>query len=173
MPVLARLFWQFAFLSLMAIGGANSIIAEIHRQVVDVQHWLSAQQFAAVFALAQAAPGPNVLVVSLIGWEVAGLAGALVATAGMCGPSCVLAYLAYRGWARYGTRPWAVAIQAGLTPITVGLLFSTGLLLATGGDNAWAGVAIAGFTAAVVLKSRINPLWLLAGAALVGIAAGL
>ncbi|MGQ3027183.1 MAG: chromate transporter [Ferrovibrionaceae bacterium] len=173
MPVLAQLFWQFAFLSLMAIGGANSIIAEIHRQVVDVQHWLSAQQFAAVFALAQAAPGPNVLVVSLIGWEVAGLAGALVATAGMCGPSCVLAYLAYRGWARYGTRPWAVAIQAGLTPITVGLLFSTGLLLATGGDNAWAGVAIAGFTAAVVLKSRINPLWLLAGAALVGIAAGL
>ncbi|MBN9526302.1 MAG: chromate transporter [Alphaproteobacteria bacterium] len=173
MPVLAQLFWQFAFLSLMAIGGANSIIAEIHRQVVDVQHWLSAQQFAAVFALAQAAPGPNVLVVSLIGWEVAGLAGALVATVGMCGPSCVLAYLAYRGWARYGTRPWAVAIQAGLTPITVGLLFSTGLLLATGGDNAWAGVAIAGFTAAVVLKSRITPLWLLAGAALVGIAAGL
>lgn len=173
MPVLAQLFWQFAFLSLMAIGGANSIIAEIHRQVVDVQHWLSAQQFAAVFALAQAAPGPNVLVVSLIGWEVAGLAGALVATVGMCGPSCALAYLAYRGWARYGTRPWAVAIQAGLTPITVGLLFSTGLLLATGGDNAWAGVAIAGFTAAVVLKSRITPLWLLAGAALVGIAAGL
>ncbi len=173
MPVLAQLFWQFAFLSLIAIGGANSIVAEIHRQVVDVQHWLSAQQFAAVFALAQAAPGPNVLVVSLIGWEVAGLAGALVATLGMCGPSCVLAYLAYRGWARYGTRPWAVAIQAGLTPITVGLLFSTGLLLATGGDNTWAGIAIAGCTAGVVLKSRISPLWLLAGAALVGIAAGL
>lgn len=173
MPVLAQLFWQFAFLSLIAIGGANSIIAEIHRQVVDVQHWLTAQEFAAVFALAQAAPGPNVLVVSLIGWEVAGLAGALVATVGMCGPSCLLAYLAYRGWARYGTRPWAMAIQTGLTPITVGLLFSTGLLLATGGDTIWAGIAIAAVTAAAVLASRINPLWLLAGAALVGIAAGL
>ncbi|MFX8820931.1 chromate transporter, partial [Acinetobacter baumannii] len=85
----------------------------------------------------------------------------------------LLAYLAYRGWARYGTRPWAMAIQTGLTPITVGLRFSTGLLLATGGDTIWAGIAIAAVTAAAVLASRINPLWLLAGAALVGIAAGL
>ncbi len=173
MPVLAQLFVQFAFLSLIAIGGANSIIAEIHRQVVDVQHWLTGQEFATVFALAQAAPGPNVLVVSLIGWEVAGLAGALVATAGMCGPSCILAYFAYRGWAHYGTRPWAVAIQAGLTPLTVGLLFSTGLLLATGGDAGWPAIAIAAVTALIVLKTRVNPLWLLGGAALIGIAAGL
>ncbi len=173
MPVLVQLFVQFALLSLIAIGGANSIIAEIHRQVVDVQHWLTGQEFATVFALAQAAPGPNVLIVSLIGWEVAGLAGALVATAGMCGPSCLLAYVAYRGWARYGTRPWAMAIQAGLTPLTVGLLFSTGLVLATGGDAGWPAIAIAAVTAAVVLKTRVNPLWLLGGAALIGVAAGL
>lgn len=173
MPVLLQIFWQFALLSLIAIGGANSIVAEIHRQVVDVQHWLTSQEFAALFALAQAAPGPNVLIVSLIGWEVAGLAGALAATVGMCGPSCLLAYFAYRGWVRYGTRPWAVAVQAGLTPLTVGLLFSTGLLLATGGDAGWPAVAIAAVTAAAVLRTRVNPLWLLGGAALVGVAAGL
>lgn len=173
MPVLVQLFWQFALLSLIAIGGANSIIAEIYRQVVDVQHWLTGQEFAAVFALAQAAPGPNVLVVSLIGWEVAGLAGALVATIGMCGPSCLLAYVAYRGWVRYGTRPWAVAIQAGLTPLTVGLLFSTGMVLAVGDGFAWPALAITAITVVAVLRTRLNPLWLLAGAALIGIAAGL
>ncbi len=173
MPILVQLFWQFALLSLIAIGGANSIVAEIHRQVVDVRQWISGEEFTAMFALAQAAPGPNVLVVSLIGWQVAGVAGALAATVGMCGPSCLLAYAAYRGWARYGTRPWAVAIQAGLTPLTVGLLFSTGLLLATEGGSGWAAIAIAAVTAALVLTTRLNPLWLLAGAALVGILAGL
>lgn len=173
MPILVQLFWQFALLSLIAIGGANSIVAEIHRQVVDVHQWISGAEFTAMFALAQAAPGPNVLVVSLIGWQVAGLAGALAATLGMCGPSCILAYFAYRGWVHYGTRPWAVAVQAGLTPLTVGLLFSTGLLLATEGSSGWPAVAIAGATAALMLGTRINPLWLLAGAALVGIVAGL
>lgn len=173
MPILVQLFWQFALLSLIAVGGANSIVAEIHRQVVDVHQWISGEDFTAMFALAQAAPGPNVLVVSLIGWQVAGLAGALMATAGMCGPSCVLAYVAYRGWAHYGTRPWAIAIQSGLTPLTVGLLFSTGLLLATEGGSGWPAIAIAAVTAGLVLKTRLNPLWLLAGAALVGILAGL
>ena len=77
----------FAVTSLFAVGGANSAIPEIHRYAVDVQHWLSARQFADSFALAQLTPGPNLIIVTLIGYHVAGIAGAVVATLAMCTPT--------------------------------------------------------------------------------------
>ena len=94
---LVALAVQFTSLSLVAFGGANAVIPEMHRQAVDVNHWMTNQDFAALFAIAQAAPGPNFLVTTLIGWKAAGLAGALVATAAMCGPSCVLDVLGGKG----------------------------------------------------------------------------
>ncbi|MGL4261626.1 MAG: chromate transporter, partial [Afipia sp.] len=84
--------WTFGLMSLLAIGGANSTIPEMHRVAVDVQHWMTNSQFADMFAIAQLSPGPNVLIVTLIGYHVAGIAGALVATFAMCGPSAVFAY---------------------------------------------------------------------------------
>ncbi|HAP13541.1 MAG TPA: chromate transporter, partial [Afipia sp.] len=84
--------WTFGLMSLLAIGGANSTIPEMHRVAVDVQHWMSNAQFADMFAISQLSPGPNVLIVTLIGYHVAGIAGALVATFAMCGPSAVFAY---------------------------------------------------------------------------------
>jgi chromate transporter len=90
--ILATLAIQFAVLSLLAVGGANALVPELHRQAIDVHGWMSARQFADMFAIAQVPPGPNVILVTLIGYHVAGLAGALVATAAMCGPSCLVAY---------------------------------------------------------------------------------
>jgi hypothetical protein len=87
---LGTLAWFFALMSLFAIGGANSAVPEIHRFAVDVQHWMTDPQFSDIFGLAQLTPGPNVIVVTLIGYHVAGLAGALVATLAMCGPTCLL-----------------------------------------------------------------------------------
>lgn len=89
---LLTMAWTFGLMSLLAIGGANSTIPEMHRVAVEVRHWMSDAQFADMFAIAQLSPGPNVLIVTLIGYHVAGIAGALVATFAMCGPSAVLAY---------------------------------------------------------------------------------
>ena len=89
-PILA-LISTFALMSLFAVGGANAAIPEMHRIAVDVQHWMTDKQFADVFAISQLSPGPNVLIVTLIGYSVAGIAGALAATLAMCAPTAVLA----------------------------------------------------------------------------------
>ncbi|HWK43878.1 MAG TPA: chromate transporter [Stellaceae bacterium] len=166
---LGALAWQFAILSLVAVGGANSVIPEMQRQVVDVHGWMSSTDFADLYALARAAPGPNVLVVSLIGWHVAGLAGALVAMGAMCGPSSVLAYGTMWVWDRFRTAPWRIAVQAGLVPVTVGLVLASGYLLTRAADPDWPSYALTAITAGVALKTRTNPLWLLLAAGALGL----
>src|SRR5579872_4601010 len=93
---LFSLAWTFAVTSLFAVGGANAAIPEMHRIAVDVHHWLTDKQFNDAFAIAQLSPGPNVLIVTLIGYSVAGVVGALVATLAMCGPTAALAYVVSR-----------------------------------------------------------------------------
>ena len=123
-PLLA-LFGYFAMLSLFAVGGANAAIPEMHRIAVDAMHWMSDRQFADSFAIAQMSPGPNVIIVTLIGYHVAGLAGAGVATVAMCGPTCMLAFFVARVWDRFKDAPWRRAIQAGLVwPAILGVLAS-------------------------------------------------
>lgn len=159
----------FAQMSLLAIGGVSSVLPEMQRQVVDVHHWMSAREFSALFALAQAAPGPNMLVVTLVGWQVAGLHGAAAATLGLLGPSSLLTYLTLRAWHRFRERPWRRDVQAGLVPVTVGLVMAASLHLAAATTT---GLVAAGITAAVVfgmLRTRLHPLLLLAGGALLGL----
>src|SRR5690348_17841560 len=98
--VLAEIAARFAALSLVAIGGINAILPEFHRVVVDVEGWMTSAEFADLFALAQLAPGPNAMVVSLLGWKVAGIAGAFVATIAACGPSSLVSYFAIRALER-------------------------------------------------------------------------
>ena len=162
----------FAGLSLIAIGGANALIPEMHRQIVEVQGWMSGEEFTALFALAQAAPGPNVLVVSLLGWRLAGLAGALMATAAMVLPSSLLAYGVARVWQRFRQSRASRVIQAGFAPVTVGLVLASGYVLSRAADHSWVAYAITAACALLSLKKGVHPLWLLAGAALLG-AAGL
>jgi len=164
---------QFALLSLMAFGGANAVVPEIHRQAVDIRHWMSDREFAALFAIAQAAPGPNFLVSTLIGWKAAGIAGALVATLGMCAPSCVLTYWISKLWDRRREAPWRVAIGAGLAPVAVGLVCSSAFVLARAADRNWRLAAVTGLCAAALSFSRISPLWCLAAAAALGFAGAL
>ena len=159
---------HFAVLSLFAIGGANAAVPEMHRLAVDVMRWMSDRQFADMFALAQVAPGPNVIVVTLIGYHVAGLAGAAVTTTAMCGPSCVFAFFMGRVWERFKDAPWRVAIQAGLVPISVGLVGASAVILARAADQNWTAILITAITAFVAYKTRWNPLWIFATAALLG-----
>jgi chromate transporter len=102
----------------------------MQRQVVEVHHWLTAEQFASLYALAQSAPGPNMLVVTLIGWQVAGITGAVAATIGICGPSCVLSYFVASIWFRFRHATWRRVLQSALTPVTCGLVFAAAALLA-------------------------------------------
>ena len=96
--ILVSLAGHFALLSLFAVGGANAAVPEMHRVAVELRHWMTDRQFADLFAIAQVSPGPNVIIVTLIGYQAAGLAGAAVATLAMCGPTCVLAYYMGRTW---------------------------------------------------------------------------
>ena len=167
---LAQLAMDFSVLSLIAVGGAITVLPEMHRSVVEVHGWMSSAQFADLFALAQAAPGPNILVVSLIGWKVAGMAGAAVATAGVCGPSCVLTFAVSRIWQRLRGARWRAAVEDGLVPVTVGLMIAGGYLITLAADHSWPGFATTAVTAAFVLTTRIHPLWLFGAAGLIGLA---
>ena len=99
--VLLVLAVQFAIMSLLALGGANAVVPEIHRQAVDLRGWMTERQFADMFAISQAAPGPNVMIVTLVGYHVAGMWGAVVTTLAMCGPTAVLAAYLSRTWDRF------------------------------------------------------------------------
>ena len=110
----------FALTSLFAIGVANSTIPEIRRFAVDVQHWLSDRQFADSFALAQITPGPNLIIVTLIGYRVGGVEAAIVSTLAMCAPPCVIAYLVGRTAERFRGAAWHGAISRGVVPVTLG-----------------------------------------------------
>src|SRR5258706_4966576 len=167
---LAQLAMDFSVLSLIAVGGAITVLPEMHRSVVQVHGWMSGAQFAELFALAQAAPGPNILVVSLIGWKVAGLAGAVVATAAVCGPSCVLTFAVSRIWQRFRGARWRAAVEEGPVPVTVGLMLAGGYLITRSADDSWPAFVITAATAAVVLATRIHPLWLFGAAGLIGLA---
>jgi chromate transporter len=167
-PTLPGLFLRFSLFSLMAVGGATALIPEMHRQVVDLHGWMSGAEFASLFAIAQAAPGPNVIFVSLIGWKLAGLPGALVCTLGMCLPAALLAFTVGRLWDRFQHSPWRLAIERGLAPITIGLVLGSGALLIRATGTRWQLVLVAGISAALSYRSRRNPLLWLAGAALLG-----
>lgn len=165
--ILLTLLWRFSLLSLVAVGGANVLIPELQRLVLE-QGWMSGREFAALFAIAQAAPGPNVLVVSLIGWQVAGVPGALVSMLGICGPSSVLSFYVARWWQRYQRAPLTRAIQRGLAPLTIGLVAASACLLshaANAGVGAW---VLCGAVALAAWRTALNPLWLLLAGALLG-----
>ena len=168
--VLLTLVAHFAGLSLIAFGGASAVVPEMQRLVVEQQHWMTAREFTDLFAIAQAAPGPNMMIVTLVGWHVAGLAGAVLATAAFCAPGALLAWTTMRLWQRFRDSPWRSRIQRGLVPVTVGLVASTAWLLAnSAAGKHGVGVAIAIATALAAWRSTINPLWLLAAGALLGL----
>ena len=170
MSPLLSLALRFTMLSLLAVGGVTAVLPEVHRVVVDVHHWMSDAEFTDLFAISQASPGPNMLIVALIGWHVAGLPGALTATAAMCAPCCTLSFFVARVWDRFRGAPWRRAVEAGLAPITIGLVLATGWLLARGADTGWVASGITVSTTALVVLTRVNPLWLFVGAGLLGLA---
>lgn len=167
--ILGEIAVRFAALSLVAIGGINAILPEIHRVVVDVEAWMTSAEFADLFALAQLAPGPNAMVVALVGWKVAGLAGALVATVAACGPSSVTCYIAWKWADRLRESKLRAVVQRALAPLAIGLILASGYTLAQGADRSPGAFALTTMAAAMLAFTRINPVWILVAAAAAGV----
>jgi chromate transporter len=175
------LFGHYLLLSLMSVGGAISTSSEMHRFLVEQHGWLTQEQFSNALALAQAAPGPNVLFVALMGWQVglnagsmgAALCGVLVTMAGILTPSTLVTYTAAR-WAYRNRELRAVrAFKQGMAPVVIALLLSTAWILAAGagagaGPSAWRLWLLAIGTAVLMWRTKLHLLWLLAAGAVLG-----
>lgn len=171
MSLLVQLALTFLGVAFFSIGGASALIPEFHRQVVAVRGWMGDSDFAHLVALAQVAPGPNMLIVSLIGWRVAGVPGLLVSTAAIVGPPSLIAFAVGRALDRLKGADWVAAAKSGLAPVVVGLMMASGLVTAQAANVsalAW-GITLA--SALFMYLARRNPLWVIAGGALVGVAA--
>jgi chromate transporter len=169
---LLSLFLHFLTLSLLAIGGAITTVPEMHRFLVDKTGWLSDTMFTSSIALAQAAPGPNILFVAVLGYNVAGLPGAAASMAGIMLPSTVLTVTATR-WARNNRESLAVrAFSAGMTPLTLGLIIATGWLLALpflkAEAHRWSTLALIAVTVGLTLKTRLGLVWMVLGGGVLG-----
>lgn len=177
-----ELFFHYISLSLLSVGGAITTAPDMHRFLVEQQHWLTDAQFSASIAIAQAAPGPNVLFIALLGWNVGmnaggmltGLLGMLIAMLGILIPSATLTYIAAQ-WGHRNRELRAVrAFKQGMSPIVVALLIATGWILAATnsvqGDalQNWPVWLLTAATAVVVWRSKIHLLWLLGAGALLG-----
>ena len=158
------LFGVFAPLSIATIGGGQAIIADIQRQVVDVHHWMTAAQFVNDFAIARMAR-PGSLLATLIGWQVAGFWGAVIATLALFGPTAFLIYGVAHLWRRHRAR-WQIALEAGLRPVAAGMILASVWVLLQALDGGWAARAIAVASTLCVIYTRIHALLLIAIGAL-------
>ena len=166
---LLAMWGHFMLLSLLSVGGAMATAPDMQRWLVAEHGWLSDAQFTNAVAIAQAAPGPNLLFVVLVGWSTAGVAGVVAAMSGLLLPSSLLALVAGRYSRRNAQALWVRAFTAGLAPLTVGLLLSTGwILTAPVRGHVGAGVLVLA-TAAISLRTKISPLWLIGAGALAGV----
>ncbi|MHB1123733.1 MAG: chromate transporter [Ramlibacter sp.] len=173
------LFAHYLALSLLTVGGAVSAAPDMHRWLVGERGWLTDAQFSASIAIAQSAPGPNVLFVALIGWNVGfnagGIAPAVLGMAlclgGIMLPSTALTYFATRWGHENRNRRDVRAFKQGMTPIVIALLLATGWILATGngpGLGNWPVWLVAAAATVIVWRTRVHLLWLLGAGAVLG-----
>lgn len=165
---LSALFFHLLALWFVAVGGPSTILPGIHRYVVEVQRVMTSAEFAEIYALAQVAPGPNVMYVTLMGWHLAGWAGAAATTIPLLVPAITLTLLVGHLNERYPNAVIGRAVRRGLAPITIGLMFAGATILMRAVDHDWRAYLITLLTTAVVLRKSRNPLWLLAAGAVAG-----
>ncbi len=159
--VLITLGLVFTQLSVLAFGGGNAILPEMQHQVVNIHHWMSAEQFSSLFAMAQAAPGPNMMIVPLIGWHVAGPAGLLVTSIAKFGPSSMITVYALKFWQRFKNHPFRSRFEQALKPITVGLVLVSAWMIAHASAQNNILVMIIILTTLLGLFKKIHPLWVM------------
>ena len=158
----------FASLSLLSIGGGNTVLPEMHLKSVSDYGWLTDQQFADVFAISQTAPGPSILIVTLIGYKAAGVLGAILATVAMMIPAGILVYLVAQIWERAKDSPLRVAIERGFAPLTVGLVLASGYVMSRAADHDWRAYVLTAICTGIFTFTKINPLVIVTIAGVLG-----
>lgn len=173
MSDLLQLAGLMALLSLAAFGGGNTILAPMHNAVVADHHWLTDDQFLTVYTLGRMAPGPGSLYVSLIGYQVAGPAGALVAQLGLYLPPAVLLYLCARASDHFAEHPWKRALERGLAPVVVGLILASAVQVGGIALDGPLAVLLAAISTVLLFRTKISaPIIILAGGVIAGLIAG-
>jgi chromate transporter len=167
-PQLWELFFQFATLSLVSVSGAIAMSSDMHRFLVDEKHWLTSVQFTDSLTLAQVAPGPNILFVFLLGYKTAGLPGAIATFAGIMIPASTITFFANRWRAENLETRFVRAMRLGLSPIAIGLTAAAGVVLSQASGANWKLLLVSVITLLVLLRTKINPMWLIGAGALLG-----
>ena len=165
---LIQILLLFSSLSILSIGGGNTVLPEMHHKAVGDYHWLTDKQFADVFAISQAAPGPSILIVTMIGYKAAGITGAVLATIAMMIPAGILVYIVSRVWERAKNSPARKAVEKGFAPLTVGLILASALIMSKAADHDWRAFLLTGICTAIFSTTKINPLLIVAVAGFIG-----
>jgi chromate transporter len=167
--------WDFLSLSLFSLGGGNTLLNEYHHMAVDQYCWLTSRQFADIYAIAEAAPGPSSMIVGLLGMGAAvkegplwGVLSGLMAELAILLPSTLLMVAAALSWNRLRHSPWRLAFERGLGPITLGILFAVGLKILRISDHDTPAYAVSLVVCVLMLRTKISPLWFMAVAGLMG-----
>ena len=162
---------HLALVSSISFGGFPTVLPDVRNFVVATHHWLTDQEFADFFAIAQSIPGPNmILMMSFVGWKVWGFPGAVASAFATFGPPCAIYFTGYRLWDRFRAAPWQRIVRLGLVPVTMGIVIASGVVMARAADTGWRTAILTIAAAAIMLATRLNPIWtLLAGAALGGL----
>ena len=166
--ILVKLAFLFLGLSLLAVGGGNSVIPAMQHAAVTTEGWMTDKDFLNLFAISRLAPGPGSLIASLVGQKAAGLAGAAVATLAMYGPTCLLVHAAARVWGRYRDAAWRVWVERALAPVSIGLIFASAIALMRGTETGIAAPTITAAAALILTLTEFHPLLVLALGGLCG-----
>lgn len=166
----------FAMLSLLSIGGGNAVLPEMHMQAVRGHHWMTDSQFADIFSISQTAPGPSILIVTLVGYgaglSVGGVPGAIlggvIATVAMVVPAASLMFVVTLFWQKAQKSKWRVAVEKGFAPLTVGLIMATSLVMSRAADHDWRAYLLTAICTAIFVFTKINPLIIVAAAGVIG-----
>jgi len=156
--------------SSISFGGFPTVLPDVRNFVVGTHGWMTDQEFANFFAIAQSLPGPNmILMMSLIGWKVWGFPGAVASAFATFAPPCTIYFASYRLWDRFRNVSWQQIVRLGLVPVVMGLVIASGTVMARAADTGWQSTLVTLAAAGLLLGTRLNPLWiLLVGGALGG-----
>jgi chromate transporter len=159
---------HLTLLSSISFGGFPTVLPDV-RNLVTANGWVTDQEFADFFAISQVVPGPNmILMMSFVGLKLGGIPGAIISAFATFGPPCLMYYTSYRLWDRFRDRPWQQIVRRGLAPLTIGLVIAGGYVMARAADNSWQSAALTAAAVALMLATRVNPLWILLTGGILG-----
>lgn len=165
----AALIAHLLLLSLISFGGTPGVLPDLRHFVVATHGWMTGQDFANCFAIVQAIPGPNmILLMSFVGWRLGGLPTAMLGALATFVPSCTIAFAAFRVWERFRDTSWQMRARRGLAPVTIGLVVAGGYVMAGTGQVGWASAIVTVASASLLLGTRLNPLWFIAAGGALG-----